>query len=190
MVVQALYLLAHECVQMKNKGISYLNSPWNYIDLLPLAFIGTSACFSWIDADPSNARPVNAMAAFFLWIKFLYFLRIFKGTGYLISMIVEVVADMKIFLSVFIITLAAFGHCFLILSLNNADAEGAFVLGFLDSINFTYRMALGDFDTDSFVGADLWLVWTMFLLATVFLLIVMLNLLIAIISDTYERVQG
>lgn len=63
------------------------------------------------------------MAAFFLWIKFLYFLRIFKGTGYLISMIVEVIADMKVFFAIFIITLTAFGHCFLIFSLNNEDPE-------------------------------------------------------------------
>ena len=52
-------------------------------------------------------------------------------------------------------------------------------------------MALGDFGINGNVGnlKDGWLAWTMFILATVFLLIVMLNLLIAIISDTFERVQ-
>ena len=45
-------------------------------------------------------------------------------------------------------------------------------------------MSLGDFNTDDFDLKD----WFLFVLASVLLQIVMLNLLIAILSDTYERV--
>lgn len=54
-----------------------------------------------------------------MWIKLLYFLRIFRSTGYLIRMIVEVLSDMGIFLLVLLITLTAFGDAFLRLSLAN-----------------------------------------------------------------------
>ena len=106
---------------MKGKGFEYLKSPWNYIDIIPLVLIATSTSLVWSEQEAFVVRPVNSMAALFMWFKFLYFMRIFKETGYLISMITEVIGDMRIFLSVFFITLAAFGHCFLILSLNKEN---------------------------------------------------------------------
>ena len=55
-----------------------------------------------------------------MWMKFLYFLRIFKETGYLIRMIVEVVKDMRNFFLVLLITVAAFGDSFSTIALGNA----------------------------------------------------------------------
>ena len=50
-------------------------------------------------------------------------------------------------------------------------------------------MSLGDFN-DSFGGVATNLVWVLFLLCSVFNLIVMMNLLIAIVSETFARVIG
>jgi len=47
---------------------------------------------------------------------------------------------------------------------------------------------LGDFDTDSFGQRDLWLVWILFVVASILFIVVLLNLLISIIGDTYGRV--
>jgi len=44
---------------------------------------------------------------------------------------------------------------------------------------------LGEFDTTTFGDENLLLTWGFFVLATFFLIIVMLNLLISIISDTF-----
>jgi len=90
---------------------------------LPLLFIYTVVLLMIFVGDPKIERPIFAMASIFMWLKFLYFLRIFKGTGYLISLIIEVISDMKVFLSILLITLFAFGHCFLILSLNNDESD-------------------------------------------------------------------
>ena len=46
-------------------------------------------------------------------------------------------------------------------------------------------LSLGDFSTDDFDFKD----WFLFIFATVLLQIVMLNLLIAILSDTYDKVM-
>ncbi len=58
-----------------------------------------------------------------MWIKFLQALRIFKSTGYLIRMIVEVIYDMGIFLFILLVTLCAFGDTFLRLSLGNKEDD-------------------------------------------------------------------
>lgn len=50
-------------------------------------------------------------------------------------------------------------------------------------------MVLGDFATDEFGEVAVPLAWILFLLFTIFNMIVMLNLLIAIISDSYAKVN-
>jgi hypothetical protein len=54
-----------------------------------------------------------------MWIKVLYFLRIFKTTGYLIRMIISVATGMRTFILIVVVTLAAFGDAMLRISLGN-----------------------------------------------------------------------
>ena len=54
-------------------------------------------------------------------------------------------------------------------------------------MRFSYITAIGDLDTDGFTG---FVPWILFFVSSVFNLIVLLNLLIAIISDTYDRVNN
>ena len=54
-----------------------------------------------------------------MWLKLLYFMRIFNEFAYLIRMIVKVIEDMTHFLTVLIITIAAFADSFLSLSQAN-----------------------------------------------------------------------
>jgi len=63
-------------------------------------------------------RSILSLAIFFLWVKFLYFLRLFRGTSYLITMILEVVKDMKTFLLLFLVSTLAFGNCFYVFNQN------------------------------------------------------------------------
>ncbi len=56
-----------------------------------------------------------------MWFKVLYFLRIYKSTGYLISMIFEVIKDMRFFFLVLLITIIAFADS--LLSIANANED-------------------------------------------------------------------
>lgn len=129
-----------------------------------------------------------------MWLKFLYFFRIFKQTSYLIRIIVEVVISMRYFFLVLLFTIIGFGNSFLVLSLGNTndindpESKNVFIDSYMNSILFSYRMMLGDFATDEFGEVAVPLVWILFILFTVFNMIVMLNLLIAIISDAYAAV--
>ena len=128
-----------------------------------------------------------------MWIKFLYFFRIFQSFGYLIRLIMLVIADMKYFIVVLFFTLVAFGDTFLTIS--NGNKEGMetqpFVFGFADSIMYTYLIIMGAFEIEQFensIAAKLLI--SFFIMCTVFNTIVMLNLLIAIISETFENFKA
>ncbi len=123
-----------------------------------------------------------------MWFKFLYFFRIFKNFGYLTRLIILVIFDMKHFLVVLFFTIVAFSDSFLTLSNGNVP-EQQFVTGFADSITFTYRMILGDFNVLEFGSVGEHLMLTLFVICTLFNMIVMLNLLIAIISETFAVVK-
>lgn len=55
---------------------------------------------------------------------------------------------------------------------------------------YSYKMVLGDFDTDAFGEIAVILCMILWILFTIFNMIVMLNLLVAIISDAYAEVMA
>ena len=135
---------------------------------------------------------INAISTFGTWILLLSFFRLFRGTGYLITLILEVIQDMRFFVAVITVTLLAFTSTFFILSTTSETDESIDLIGlsYLNSASSTYQLLLGQFDTSSFNAKQLPLTWAFFILATLFLIIVMLNLLISIISDTFARVSS
>ena len=123
-----------------------------------------------------------------MWFKFLYFFRLQKSFGYLIRLIVLVIADMRDFLIVLFFTIVAFSDT--LLTISNGNAQG-FVNGFFDSIIYTYLIILGEFSLEHFTESIAsWLLLALFIMCTVFNTIVMLNLLIAIISETFAKVKS
>lgn len=104
-------------------------------------------------------------------------------------MITEIVWDMKYFVLVLMLAIIAFANAFHILGRNSDPDDGPlagenFGLAFI----FSYKMGLGDFDTDGFGTSDEELIWILWFLNTLIILIVLLNLVIAIMGDTFDRV--
>lgn len=121
-----------------------------------------------------------------MWLKFLYFLRIFSGTGYYIRILFVVCYDVRYFLLLLIFTFIAFGEAFQ--SISDIADDGGFT-GYLGGISYVYRMVLGDFSVDDFnKNAPLFL-WIIFIASTIINMIIMLNLLIAIISDSFTKIN-
>ena len=52
---------------------------------------------------------LQSILSLIIWLKLLYFLRIFKSTGYFIRTIVETIKDMRYFLMMLLLTFTAFG---------------------------------------------------------------------------------
>ena len=108
---------------------------------------------------------------------------------------------MRFFLLILFLTLMTFGDAMLQISQSNAvikqhyykdkqsDIEfikGGWIGGFL----YIYQVALGDFDTSKFGEIAVPYVWLFFLLCTLVNLVIMMNLLIAIISDSFSRINS
>ena len=198
----AAYFLLNELRQISNDGVNYFKSFWNYIDMIPIFGIYIIGVFSIIDGIVQLAAPedrvsgtiqriVVSIVTLFMWLKFLYFFRIFDKTSYMIRAVVECVKAMRYFFFILLFTIFAFGNAFLIISLGNdgeANPDSVFIGNYIDSMTFSYRMLLGDFDTGAFGETAVPLVWILFLIFTVFNIIVMLNLLVAVISDAYAEV--
>ena len=81
----------------------------------------------------------------------------------------------------------AFGNTFYLLSLNNTD-KNRFINSYSEGLAYGFNLVLGEFDTDNFGENDIWLVWTIFIIASILLIVVLLNLLIAIIGDSYSDI--
>jgi hypothetical protein len=70
-----------------------------------------------------------------------------------------------------------------------AEDNPAYIYSFTNSLIFAYRISLGDFDTGKLGVVYYQIAIIFFILATMFLSVIMLNLLVAVISDTYARVN-
>lgn len=117
----------------------------------------------------------------------MYYLRTLKEFGYLIRMISEVVRGMVAFLIVMFVLMVAFAEAIYSFSNNKLELEVT-LPNFFDAFKFIFFNALGELRMTGF--EEDYIAWFVFFLCALFNLIVMLNLLIAIISDVYFKVAS
>ena len=123
-----------------------------------------------------------------MWIKLCYFGTIFLNTAWIVRMIFSVAFDMGHFLLVFSIMVLAFAKTNFILAKNGSPRFSGenFWFGIKDS----YRTGIDDFRTDNYESnRDEILVRVIWPMNTFLIFIVLLNMLIAIINHTFERVH-
>ena len=217
-ILESVYFLSIEVYQFSKNKEEYFLSLWNYFDFIPpillmifcpLAVMGTFD----IQADDGTRVYLNlettmqATINLLIWLKFLYFLRIFQGTGYLIKTIIAVVMDMRYFLLILLLTIVAFGDSFRAMSTSNLP-QNMFIESWWESFTYVYRMILGDFSTEVTVlpgGPEIsnnyssagngfgklapFYCWALFYLCSVLNMIIMMNLLVAIISDSFSKIN-
>ena len=150
------YFVTMELKQLRNEGLVYLSSIWNYLDLIPpfaLAVFLPMEIMGFFDYQEkmneyiARQRLANflgqtledttvtirtiegilqSVISLILWLKLLYFLRIFKSTGYYIRTIIEVIMDIKYFLLMLMLTIVAFGDSMRQISESNTS-DNAFM---------------------------------------------------------------
>lgn len=115
-------------------------------------------------------------------------------------MITKVIVGMRTFLMVLLITIIGFGDSFTSLQneqnpvyLQDDESGGNFIkqilIRFANSCFFTYVMILGDVSLESFDSDHQLIAAILVVFCTLFVMIVMLNLLISIVSQVYSDVQ-
>lgn len=107
-------------------------------------------------------------------------------------MITEIIKDMGVFSFIYLIANISLANAFYILDgARNMEAVNGRVADTEWGIfTYSYLTGLGEFDTDAYDDhPNRILLWVYFMISTVLLQIVLLNLLIAIMGDTFDRVQ-
>ena len=166
-----------EIAKVKRLGFrTYLSGPWHVIQatvnaLTILSVVG--ALLEWNDT-----RVILAIAIYLKWFELLYFFQAFETTGPLVRMVIQIVVDMRWIIIVIGVALVASACALYVLLHPDDDAEG---FGDPADTLFTIfnMLLLLSFDTTTFaVGRYAVLVRILFVLSTILVAVVLLNLLI------------
>ena len=128
-----------------------------------------------------------------MMIKLFDWMRLFSNTAHYITLIGETIKDSGSFLVILAANLMLFGIPMSIIDLNreeeNRNIQGDFNNWVTNDFINQYNLALGAWDSDNYAaGNQIALIYVFFGLSTFFSIILMLNMLIAIMGDTYEKI--
>ena len=161
------------------EGRGYFKDEWNLIDIAVNFF--TSAyvimyAFDIYDEDKDKSYLLG-LAVFFLGIKLISFYRLHKKTRYFIRMILEIMAGTRYFVLILISLLLSIA--FALMAIRENDNFG-------EMCERAYRWAFGDWEDPYDNHKD-----RIFFFMTSFLsCLVLLNLIIAIMSDVYATITA
>lgn len=173
-------------------------SPINILDLIQYALNTTLIVMTMMHYDwPSLETRIIlcSILVFIIWGKMFEWMRMFDATSFYVKLIMVTVYDIIPFFAIFPIFLMTFGTSMYILSLNRGE-EGMddVVVGYLgnwqlDVFFNQYLLSLGDWDIGGFEGQQAILCYMFFFFATFFTQVTALNMLIAIMGDTFGKVS-
>lgn len=167
-----ILFFGYEVIQFVSQGKKYLGEYWNYLDLMR-----TGVCIAWIILHMSDVK--HTLLTWFVvltcFIRGLTYFRAFTYTRFYVRMIIETARSTSSFLLILLYTTFAF--C--VLYSASDETEQSFEASWLES----FELDMGGFDTTEYVS----LKKACFHLASIINCILMLNLLIAILGDAFER---
>jgi hypothetical protein len=166
-----------EAVQLKESPVQYLSEGWNWVDLLAVA-MAVHQLVDWLATGRELSQGYAAATTVLIYLKILAYLRGTKDTAALVTMLSKVVWDAKGFVLILLVVILAFSSSFFLLSTFEDPSESVFG---------TFTVMLGEFYLDDGKFQDGGSRFFFFVFVAL-VMIIMLNLLIAIISDTFERV--
>lgn len=171
-VVHVLLYL-YEVLQIVTDFYDYWQDKWNLLDQLrSIAF----TIYAYMEWQGNYNSTMLLTVIIFSWTRGILYFRVFEGTRYMVRLLSEVISDMKIFSVILAYSTVAFTF---ILFLNDKK------YGFGDYLTIAYQINLGNFTDDYEDLFD----WIIFFFATMINPLIMLNLLISIMANTYSRVK-
>jgi hypothetical protein len=171
-------LLAFEIFQMIVTGSRYWTDFWNYLDIVRSITCMVYYGMIFLQIHPTWSREVLGIVTLTSWVRGIAYFRIFQKTRYIINLLTEVINDMKAFLCLLVYSTLSFSFLFMVISQNNDFNE--LLIG-------NYKLNLGDIGESKHYNAIEYILLTVVVIINP---IIMLNLLISIIGDTFDRVQS
>ncbi|KAJ0393309.1 hypothetical protein P43SY_009977 [Pythium insidiosum] len=189
-VVCALFLLLSveraECAGATPRR--YLASFWNWVNLVSYVGVLASVAFDTVDSLAHVRDGVVAVLHVSLWMNLLQFLQVSSQSGLLVAMMTHMIKDVYRFLLLYAVFLLGYSGAFYVL-LRGRPGYDSFVNAFIT----VFLMLFGALDYSVFSADSLrgwsWLVGNTLLLSHLVTVVVMLlNILIAMMTATFEDV--
>ena len=166
----------YEIMEMRFNSLTYFQSKTNVLDIFRIILIYYYIiCEIYLNFLEDTNTTIIIVVSFLRGI--LYF-KMFKQTRYMIKMIEEIIKDSIFFGIILIYMLLALSTLF-----NFAREEPA---NYFNSFCKVYLMMYGQFDFDESSNSE----WICVYLISIALPLIMFNLLVAIMGDTYGRAHG
>ena len=184
-----------KCLYSQRRDSRYFTDVWNYVDLL--INVSSIVIVSLTIADAQNEDLVWILLRMALlaavWIRSMTWLRVNKNTRYLITMVLSVFKDMVAFLIILGVSILGFAFEWR-MTYSFATSDGVLVTGeipnFYDSLYETIMLVYGNgpdaeangekYNYGRFVAINV---------MNIMLSLTLLNLLIAVVSQTYTEVE-
>ncbi|KXZ41388.1 hypothetical protein GPECTOR_500g462 [Gonium pectorale] len=216
-VIMNVWYLYGEVTQIALLGpriyLGLAGAVWNWIDIATCALILAAVVLRLVASEAE--RVVLGLAAIALGLKTLKAARGLERTGPLVRMLLRVLLDIRFFLVILGIILGSFCHALFLLFYGTAmlplpPPDGASDLAtaaygdalsqcvtygddygnYVRAMMTAYRMLLGDYDFAALSSSRFYGVgWVLFVAFTFLVTIIGLNLLIAVMSDSYAVVK-
>ncbi|CAJ1327759.1 unnamed protein product, partial [Effrenium voratum] len=168
--------------------LSYFTT-WNNLDMMRIALVTTAIVWSIVDREGvfiGEGKNLLAITTVFVCSRLISFLRAFPTTGHLVRTLVTIFWDMAVFFRLMILMMLTFVFAFLLLYGQPFTLDGFGTMMWYVYVHGVF----GDTD-DAPEGGDDTSLTAKFLLVSmvIVMLVVMMNFLIAIMSDSYDKVQ-
>ena len=166
--------LVIEVIELSYKKCSYFLELWNWIDcffiLMTLLYFSAKVLS---DADQwSLLTLLNFSAA----LKTLRLLSLFKSTRVVLRILLEIMKDMLPFL-----VICVFATLWVTLLFSSSSPSSS---NYFDNLGQVFKLEFGDFE-DEYSGAH----WFVVVIGVLLVPLILLNMLIAILEDTHDRVK-
>ena len=177
----------------------YFYNGWNYMDLgvfisiyVGEIVLGYSRGIPDDENDTRGSyersiRTTYSFTAIFMWLRVLYYFRVFRATGYYIRMVSETILDVRYMMVINFTVISAFTHAWYVFWKNDPNI----VDNTLTEIwGYVYRLCVADYDVDVFYETYGEKVsWAFFTISSLLATIVFLNIIISIVGDTFARIR-
>jgi WD40 repeat protein len=171
-------LLLFELYEIFVVGKQYWKGALNYLDILRSTTCLLYYAFKLADTDDIDMYSLFIVVHVTSWLRGITYFRMFKTTRYMINLLAEVLNDIKSFLLILLYSTVSFSFIFYVTKKDD---------GYNHYLNVLYDISLGGIPYDYNEKAFEFILLTV---AVIINPIVMLNLLISIIGDTFDRVQS
>lgn len=171
--------LIYETMQASVGFRRYIRNFWNFMDFLRIIFI----LLLFFQESFSKDIEILLMSYIIIvtWTKAISYFRIYQPTRYLIYMIKECAKDTIPFLVILLYLTITFAITFH----NFSSTSEAVHMTFGEAWTHSYLLNFNSFQTDSYDNIQ----WVLFIIATLINPLVLMNMIIALLGNTYGRVK-